>query len=288
MEIDEILYNDFPLSLKEIPDPPRKLFYQGNIELLFGESKLLTVVGSRKFSDYGKSVCQRLIEGLSGYPIMIISGLALGIDGISHKAALSKNIKTIAIPGSGLGERVIYPQSHLSLAREIVNKGGLLLSEFESEFRATPWSFPQRNRIMAALSHAVLVVEAEIKSGTLITSKLATEYNKDVLAVPGSIFSKTSEGPNMLIRLGATPIRSSSDILEHFGLKEIQRKIEFDKKDFNPIELIIIEKLRIPMSRDEIISSLEMPVSEVQSTISILEIKGIIKEEMGKIILKDF
>src|SRR5574344_927429 len=203
----EILENEnIPEMLREIPDCPDKLYIKG--KLPSQDSKLLCVVGSRKYTSYGKDVCEKLISGLRGYDITIVSGLALGIDSIAHKTALDSGLKTIAVPGSGLDESVLYPSTHKQLAEKILENGGALISEFEPNFRATPYSFPQRNRIMAGISHAVLVIEAETKSGTLITSKFATEYNRDVLTVPGSIFSKNSEGPNMLIRLGATSTKN--------------------------------------------------------------------------------
>ena len=138
---------------------------------------------------------------------------------------------------------------------------------------------------MAGLSHAVLVIEAEIKSGTLITSKFATEYNRDVLTVPGSIFSKNSEGPNMLIRLGATPMRNSEDILEALGFKidETPQNLELKYSDCSPEELLVIKILTEPMEKDELIRTLKMPVSKASTVISIMEIKGLIKESMGEI-----
>src|SRR3989344_3312525 len=184
--IRELQKGEFPPLLDEIPDPPKKLNCAGNLP--YPENKILCIVGARKFTSYGKEACEELIKGLRGYPITIVSGLALGTDSIAHRAALANNLQTVAIPGSGLNPDILYPRSHLRLAEEIIENGGGLLSEFDDDFRATLWSFPQRNRIMAGISHAVFVIEAEIKSGTLITSRLATEYNRDVLTLPGSIF----------------------------------------------------------------------------------------------------
>jgi len=273
----------FPEMLQEIPDAPEKIYYQG--QLPSPDTKILCVVGSRKYTQYGKDVCEKLISGLRGYNICIVSGLALGIDGIAHKSALDAGLKTIAVPGSGLHESVLYPSSHRQLAEKILEKGGALISEFEPKFRATPYSFPQRNRIMAGLSHAVLVIEAEIKSGTLITSKFATEYNRDVLTVPGSIFSKNSEGPNMLIRLGATPVRSSEDILEALGFKidETPQNLELKYSDCSPEELLVVKILDTPLEKDELIRALKMPVSKASTVLSIMEIKGLIKESLGEI-----
>lgn len=273
-----------PKRLREISDPPKKLYIRG--ELPSEEYKWLAVVGSRKFSSYGKEACEKLIMGLRGQPIVIVSGLAMGIDSIAHKSALDAGIPTVAVPGSGIDEKVLYPSINKPLAEKILNSGGALLSEFEPDFRATPWSFPQRNRIMAGLCDAVLVIEAETKSGTLITSRLATEYNRDVFTIPGSIFSKTSEGPNMLLRLGATPIRSSEDILEAFGLlndEARQKTLDLKYNDCSEEEMKVIEILKNPMTRDDLTRESKMPASVISTILSILEIKGLIKESLGEI-----
>ncbi len=281
MKIENLSKKSFPSLLKEIPDPPQSMRIIGEIPLT---EKYLAVVGSRKYSQYGKEVCEHLIRGLAGYPITIVSGLALGIDGIAHRAALDAGLRTIAIPGSGLSEKVLYPTSHLGLAREIVESGGALISEFADDFRATPYSFPQRNRIMAGMSHATFVIEAELKSGTLITSKYAIEYNRDVFTVPHSIFSKTSEGPHMLLRLGATPITGPLDIITALGLRPREEMFaERDYSDCSTDELEVIELLREPISRDGIIRLLEKPIYVTQTILATMEIKGLIREEMGEI-----
>ena len=282
-EIETLEGEEIPELLREIPDCPIKIYIQG--KLPNKNSKILTVVGSRKYTPYGKDVCEKLISGLRGYDITIVSGLALGIDSIAHKSALEAGLKTIAVPGSGLDESVLYPSTHKNLALKILENGGALISEFEPKFHATPYSFPQRNRIMAGLSHAVLVIEAEIKSGTLITSKFATEYNRDVFTIPGSIFSRNSEGPNMLIRLGATPIRSSEDILEALGLKidEEPKNLELKYTDCSDEEMTIVKILSEPMTKDDLMRELKMPISKINIIISIMEIKGLIKESMGEI-----
>lgn len=273
----------FPPLLSEIPDAPKQLYYRGTLPD-WNANKFLCIVGSRKYSGYGKEVCEQLIAGLSGYPVVVVSGLALGIDSIAHKAALKAGLKTIAVPGSGLDWNVLYPASHINLAKEIINAGGALLSEFAHDFKATPYSFPQRNRIMAGMSHAILVIEAEKKSGTLITSRLGTEYNRDVLTVPGSIFSAGSSGPHMLIRLGATPITSPAELLEALGFKKDEK--ETTKRDYSQCssnEKALLELLAEPLTRDELIHRSGMNASEANSTLSILEIKGFIKESLGEI-----
>ncbi len=282
-EIEVLEKENLPEMLREIPDAPKKLYFRG--KLPNPETKLLCVVGSRKYTQYGKDACEKLIAGLRGYDITIVSGMALGIDGIAHRAALDAGLKTIAVQGSGLDESVIYPSSHKQLAERILENGGALISEFEPKFRATVWSFPQRNRIEAGMSHAVLIIEAEIKSGTLITSKFATEYNRDVLTVPGSIFSKNSDGPHMLIRLGATPIRSSEDILEALGFKidEKPENLELKYSDCSDEEMLVVKILIEPMPKDDLIRAMKMPTSVASTTLSLMEIKGLIKESMGEV-----
>src|SRR3989344_2642579 len=187
LQLAQLTPNLFPRRLREIPDPTEKIYLKGTLPS--EDHKWLCVVGSRKYSSYGKEVCEKLIEGLRGYPVVIVSGLALGMDAIAHRAALSAKLHCVAVPGSGLDPSVLYPATNRRLADEILKAGGVLLSEFEPNFRATAWSFPQRNRIMAGLSDAVLVIEAEKRSGTLITARLATAYHRDVFTIPGSIFS---------------------------------------------------------------------------------------------------
>lgn len=272
---------EFPKVLLEIPQPPEKLFVTGELP----DPKdyyYLSVVGSRKYTSYGKEVCERIIKGLAGYPIVIVSGLALGIDGIAHRAALDAGLQTVAVPGSGLNQSVIYPRTHLNLAKEIVENGGALLSEYEPDFKATPWSFPQRNRIMAGLSQGVLIIEAEEKSGTLITARMALDYNRNVFVVPGSIFSASSKGTNNLLRQGATPITSAKDLLEEIGFIE-QTFGTLDLTLFTPEEQAVLILLDEPREREELLMLLSASPSQTLSIITVLEIKGIIYERLGKI-----
>src|SRR3989344_8015045 len=215
MEITKLPKEKFPRALLEIPQPPKDLWIVG--ELPPPDYVYLCVVGSRKYTTYGKDCCERIISGLKGYPIVIVSGLALGIDAIAHKRAVASGLKTVVFPGSGLSEDAMYPKTNAILAREIVARGGCLMSEFEPNFKATLWGFPMRNRLMAGISKAVLIIEAEEKSGTMITARLATEYNRALLVIPGSIFSPTSKGTNNLLRMGAAPIPSPDDVLEALG-----------------------------------------------------------------------
>lgn len=273
---------EIPKVLKEIALPPKKLFIRG--ELPDPSFIRLAVVGSRKYTPYGKEACKRLITGLKNYPVCIVSGLALGIDSIAHEAALENGLPTMAVPGSGLDEDIIYPYSHVGLVKRILDKGGCMLSEYKGNERSAPWMFPQRNRIMAGLSKAILVIEAQQKSGTMITARLATEYNRDVLTVPGSIFSKMSEGTNFLLRMGATPIRDSKDILEALGIAcEEKKENNFD--DCSEEEIAVIKLLDIPKTREEICEELDISAKDLASILTILELKDVIKESAGKIYL---
>lgn len=283
MQIKKLPKEKIPKTLFEIPDPPEDLWMIGDLP---DENLIpLCVVGSRKFTSYGKEACEKIIEGLRGYPIVIVSGFAMGIDTIAHKKAIEVGLKTLVFPGSGLSDEAIYPKTNVELIRTVVKNGGCLLSEFEPEFKATQWSFPMRNRLMAGISRAVLVVEGEERSGTMITARLATEYNRDVLAVPGSIFSPNSKGTNKLIRLGATPVTSAQDVLEALGFE--QKKDEEKQAslfmDLSPEEKMVIKILREPIARDDLIRELGMPTAAANTLLSVMEIKGIIKEELGEI-----
>lgn len=272
--------DEFPLLLREMGNPPKKLYLRGTLPS--PEHILLTIVGSRRYSDYGKEATEMLIEALVGLPVVIVSGLAFGIDAIAHRAALKNGLKTIAVPGSGLGDDSLYPAANRELAREIVEFGGALVSPFENDVKAAMWTFPVRNRIMAGISHATLVIEADIKSGTLITSKYATEFNRNVFTVPGSIFSQQSSGPHMLIRLGATPITCGSELVEALGFKPDIKRETRDYSDLSEDEAKIIEALASPLSRDALFDLLDMETSKASSLISLLELKGLIEEKLGE------
>ncbi|OIO29017.1 DNA-protecting protein DprA [Candidatus Nomurabacteria bacterium CG_4_10_14_0_2_um_filter_30_12] len=284
MKIRKLLKKEFPAALLEIPQPPEDLWIIGDLptdkNLIY-----LCVVGSRKFTSYGRETCEKIIAGLKGYPIVIVSGFAIGIDTISHKKAIQTGLKTIVFPGSGLGDEAIYPKTNVRLMREVVESGGCLISEFEPDFKATQWSFPMRNRLMAGISKSVLIIEAEEKSGTLITARLATEYNRDVLAVPGSIFSSSSKGTNRLIRQGATPVTCPEDVLEALGFEKPKDEEKQAKlfADLSPEEKKVVDLLREPIPRDDLIRAMKMPIPNANAILSIMEIKELIKEEMGDI-----
>ena len=274
----------FPRALSEIPDPPTSLTARGTLPP--AEHKKLVVVGARHYSTYGKQAVEHLLSGLRGYPITIISGLAIGIDGLAHRAALDNNLATIAIPGSGLNDTVLYPRRHKSLAYEILRAGGALISEYDPDFHATGWSFVRRNRIMAGMADAVLIIEAEKKSGTLVTSRLATDYNRDVLAVPGSIFSRTSEGPHLLLSLGATPITTSEDILNALHLDTNAVSPQQTSADLSPAEQRVLALLSEPRTRDTLIAMLNIQTAEANALIMLMELRGYITSQNNVYIRK--
>src|SRR3989344_5046691 len=273
---------EYPELLKEIPEPPKQLRLEGNLPT--PGNKLLAIVGSRKYSTYGREMCEMLVAGLAGAPVTIVSGLALGIDSIAHRAAMRAGLQTIALPGSGIDRKVIHPRSHAGLADEIVASGGGLLSEYDDLMPAGVWAFPRRNRIMAGMCHATLVIEADKRSGTLITSRLATEYNRDVGAVPGQAYSSTSDGPQMLIRLGAAVVRDQNDILELLGLpRHDEHPTLADVKGLTGEEKIFIKLLERPAPRDELIRKSKLATGTASAVLSLLEIKGLIAEELGEV-----
>lgn len=282
-DIYKLKLDQFPKPLLEIPQPPKTLYIRGklpNSNLIY-----LAVVGSRKYTSYGKDICEKLISGLKGYPIVIVSGLAMGIDSIAHKAAINNNLITISFPGSGLDNSVLYPRSNIKLAQEIIDNGGCLISEFLPNAISQLYSFPQRNRLMAGISKAVLIIEAEEKSGTLITARMALDYNRDILAVPGSAFSSNSNGTNWLIKQGATPVTTSEDVLVALGFNIEKTQLSDKEKyaDCSKEELKIIDLLREPIERDELIRISGMKTAEANALLSIMEIKDLIKEELGEI-----
>lgn len=271
--------SDIPARLQEIPEPPKQLYIKGELPA-FDENKYLTVVGSRHFSTYGKFVCEKLITGLRGYPIVIVSGMAIGMDSIAHRSALDNGLATVAVPGSGLDKSVLYPRTNVKLAEEILAKGGALLSEFEPKETAKIYSFPQRNRIEVGLADAVLIIEAGQKSGTLITARLTVDYNRTLMVVPGPIYSPHHEGSNQFLRLGATPVLSSEDILDELGFDLEKKNLTLDLSDS---EQVIFKLLSEPKPRDEIIKLSGLPVQECNILLMQMEIKGLVKEVMGEI-----
>ena len=188
------------------------------------------------------------------------------------------------MPGSGIHNKALYPRTNTNLADDIVRNNGCLISEYAPDTKSESYMFPQRNRLMAGLCKATLVIEAAEKSGTLITARMALDYNRDVLAVPGSVFSPTSIGANRLIRNGATPITNSTELLDALGFVVVKEEMSDEEryKDCTKDEMAVIEILREPMERDELIRSLSIDTARANALLSMMEIKELIREELGE------
>lgn len=276
--VRQLARDEYPGTLNEIPDAPPTLFIRG--ELPTPELKLLTVVGSRALSPYGRDVCAHLIRGLAGYPICIVSGLALGTDTCAHQAALKAGLHTIAVPGSGLDTSVIYPRANAGLAKDILAAGGALLSEHQPLHRARVFDFPSRNRIMAGMADAVLLIEAAERSGTLITARLAGEYNKELLCVPHRINDSHGVGNHQFLRLGATLVYEPSHILEALHIQE-QEQESYTPPTLNEAEKRLYNALSAPLTKDELIRASGLPIGEALTALASLELSGLITETLG-------
>ncbi len=270
----ELTTAEFPPLLRQIPQPPSELWAVGNLPP--PQLTLLAMVGSRKYTTYGKEVIEHLISGLADYPIGIVSGLALGVDGLAHEAALRHGLYTLAVPGSGLDESVLYPRSHRNLARTIIDNGGGLVSELSPLTKAALWTFPQRNRIMAGICPATVLIEAGAKSGTLITARMCVDYNRELLVVPGNIFSSTSAGTHQFLKLGATPVTSAADILEALGIDVHTESAPKTLPLLSLLEARVIGFLHEPTDRDTLIRKLELPINEAGVLLMQMEMMGLI------------
>lgn len=280
-EIEKIGREDarFPESLRAMKSGPKVLYCRGILPQS-GE-KMFAIVGSRLCSDYGRRAASEIAQGLVEAGFTIVSGLAPGIDTIGHTIAVENGKRTIAVLGTGLDPKSLYPQINLDLSEEIVKNGGCLLSEYPAGTRGARFTFPQRNRIVAGLVQGVAVIEAKVKSGSLGTVLWAKKLGKPVFAVPGSIYSLNSGGCNELIRQGATLVRNADDILAALGHepKTIQKTIFTGA---NPEESAILEALSgEALETDKIVASTGLAAATVLSTLTVLEIKGSIKSIGG-------
>lgn len=273
--------SEYPEALKNIKSDPKVLYYKGTLPQK--DEKCVAIVGTRRFSPYGQQVALKISGQLSDAGITVVSGLAPGIDTFAHQAVVEKRKRTIAILGTGLDEKSIYPQTNIKLAERILENGGCLISEWPDGTKGSKFSFPRRNRIISGLSLAVLVIEAKEKSGSLITANFAKEQNKKLFAVPGQIYSVNSAGPNKLIREGAFLTENADDILEKLNLKPfklIQEKISAD----DPEEKIILEALEHePLTIDKIIEKTKLNASLISSKLALLEISGKICNLKGNV-----
>lgn len=272
---------DYPALLSEIADPPHTLFFRGTLPP--AQLPTLAVVGTRRMTTYGKMICEDLVAPLASQGVVIVSGLALGIDGVAHSTALAAHGVTVAVLGSGIDRLCVYPSAHKQLSEKIITAGGAIISEYPPGFAPTQYSFPARNRIVAGLSLGTLVIEAPIKSGALITARCALDYNREVMAVPHATTSPTGAGPNNLIKFGAKMVTEPNDILEALNLQTVKQTVPTNQPTGdNPTEENILKHLtKEPKNINQIILECQLDSATASSALILMEIKGSIKNLGG-------
>ena len=274
----------YPQRLLNCYDSPTLLYYKGNADL--NTTKIVSVVGTRNNSDYGKTVCENLMQDLSDHNVLVISGLAFGIDSIAHKAALKNKLKTVGVVAHGLDK--IYPAQNKSLAKEMLSQGGLL-TDFMSGTNPDRQNFPRRNRIVAGICDALVVVESSKKGGSLITAELANNYNKDVFAIPGRVNDLRSEGCNYLIKNNKSLLITSADDLLHImNWKDEPKKIKKQRELFielTPDEKIITDILaqQESIQIDQLYFKSGLSSSAVANALLMLEMQGVVSMLPGKV-----
>ncbi len=281
LEIQTLSIEDknYPKILKEISNPPKILYYLGEIK---DKEPCFAIVGTRRYSSYGKQVALEIAGDLAEAGLTIVSGFAPGIDTFAHQAVIEREKRTIAVLGTGLDEKSIYPRSNLKLVNEILENGGCLISEYPPETQGAKFTFPQRNRIISGLSLGVLVVEAKEKSGALITASFAFSQKRKVFAVPGPIYSSNSKGCHYLIKKGAKLVENANDILKELNLLCLTPGVK--QWGENEEENFILDALKEgALYIDEIIKRTKLPAATVASTLAILEIKGKVKNLGGNV-----
>lgn len=270
VKVITILDDDYPESLRYIEDPPSLLYVKGNLNIY----NPLAFVGARSHSSYGNMAVNKIIDAISSFDFTIVSGMAYGIDSLSHKRALLNNLNTIAVLGTGID--VVYPKSNKALYEEISEKGAII-SEFPLGISANKFTFPMRNRIISGLSKVVVVVEAKDKSGSLITARLAAEQGKEVFAVPGNITSIYSVGTNKLIRDGAIPLVEVKDIFDYYP-ELSKNKVTEDNIDLDAEELLVYNLIEKGINNtNDICINLKNEVFYINKILTKLELKGIIE-----------
>ena len=286
-KITPLFINDpqYPQRLLNCYDSPTLLYYRGNADL--NCSKIISIVGTRNNSDYGKVVCEKLIEDFSNENILVVSGLAFGIDTIAHKAALKNSLPTVGVLAHGLDR--IYPAQNKSLAKQIATQGGLL-TEFISQTNPDKQNFPKRNRIVAGMSDAVIVIESGKKGGSLITADLGNGYNKDVFAIPGRTTDSKSEGCNYLIKTNkASLINNAEDLMEMMNWKPIAKKVITKQRalfiELSPDQKIVVDILQLQpkVQIDELYFKSGLNSSAVAAALLMLEMQNVIACLPGKI-----
>ena len=276
-EINSLSASDLPKKLLNLHTPPVQLYYRGDNTLL--ETKpTVGIVGARKFTPYGKDVTIEVATALARAGVVIISGLALGIDSIAHKAAVETGGKTIAVLPSGLNN--IYPASHYGLSQSIVRTGGLLVCEYPNNFRPFKHSFLERNRIIAALSDVLIIPEAAEASGSLNTAGVALDLGVPIMAVPGNITSSYSAGTNKLIKTGAHPLTHVEDVFELLGINNTTQ-VEYIPE--NSAEAVLLSYInKEPIATNTLLEKSGLDAAVAQTHLTMLEIKGVIKAESGR------
>lgn len=267
---------NYPKLLSKIKNPPKKLYYQGELDKNIFKN-CLAVVGTRQMTAYGEEMTDKFIGPIARAGITIVSGFMYGIDAQAHKACLENNGRTIAVLGCGID--LIRPAMHKDLHRKILKNNGLILSEYEGEHPSFRWTFVRRNRIISGLSKVVLVIEAGAKSGSLITANLGSEQKRKIMAVPGPVTSSVSRGTAHLIKEGAILVESPEEILKEFGhsSQALSKKplLNLSRKEKQIIQLLAKQRLSV----DEISRDLNMPAAEIGSSLSLMVLKGFLKED---------
>jgi DNA processing protein len=284
-KIHSYFYHDekYPARLKGLADAPVMLFAKGNLEL--NAARTISIVGTRHATDYGKQITEALIEGLKQFDVTIISGLAYGIDIAAHRAALKHELQNIAVLGHGLNR--LYPGQHRSTAVKMLEHGALV-TEFKSMDAFEPQNFPKRNRIVAGLSDAVMVIESAINGGALITAEIANNYNRDVFCVPGRIGDKFSEGCNRFIRSNkANLVSSAEDVAaimrwEQKGKEAVKQKELFVELDEQGKKIVALLREKGEVHIDSISSALSLFGSQLAVSLLNLEFKGVVVSLPGK------
>ena len=281
MEIFQINLSDYNYlrDLPHIPDPPKKLFIRGKLPAK--RVKTVAIVGTRKPSAYGREIATKIASECAKNGIIVVSGLALGIDSIAHRAAIDSGGKTIAILANGVDK--IYPRSHEDLGQKILQTNGAILSEYPNNTPARPWQFLARNRIVSGLADAVVIIEAASRSGTLSTANHALDQGKEIFAVPGNITSPLSAGCNQLIKNGANPLTSVEDLLDFLIPDRFEKQTQLFKGDTRE-ENVILEFLSKngTTSSDVIIKQTKLSASEFNQAITMLELKGLALNNGGE------
>ena len=271
---------NYPKLLKGIKDPPEVLYVRGELN---PEENCFAVVGTRMASAYGKQVALEIAGDLAEAGLTIVSGMAPGIDTFVHQATLERKGRTIAVLGTGLDEKSIYPQSNLKLAKKILETGGCLISEYPPGTPGSKFTFPNRNRIISGLSLGVLVVEAKQKSGALITAHHAFKQKRKVFAIPGSIHSLNSKGCHYLIKKGAKLVENANDILKELNLPYSTSGVDYLRGENEEENLILGTLKEEALDVDKIIERTKLSAAKVASTLAILEIKGEVRNLGGNI-----